>query len=147
MDMNGLKNKNYLKVGWKLKIPTGKGYVSSTESTSSPVISGKDTAQYIVKEGDSLWKIANRYNTTVNTIKDLNGLKSSNLQIGQVLIISSGITASGSPNTQEYIVKEGDSPYLIAQRNQMNLSDFLDLNNLTPQSTIFPGQRVLVVAE
>ena len=147
MDMNGLKDKNYLKVGWKLKIPTGKGYISSTESTSSPVISGKDTAQYIVKEGDSLWKIANRYNTTVNAIKDLNGLKSSNLQIGQVLIISSGITASGSPNTQEYIVKEGDSPYLIAQRNQMNLSDFLDLNNLTPQSTIFPGQRVLVVAE
>jgi membrane-bound lytic murein transglycosylase D len=147
MDMNGLKNKNYLKVGWKLKIPAGRGYVSSAGSTSSPVISGKDTAQYIVKQGDSLYKIANRYNTTANAIKDLNGLKSSNLQVGQTLILSPGITASRSVTTREYIVKEGDSPYSIAQRNQMNLYDFLNLNNLTPQSTIFPGQRVQVVAE
>ena len=147
MDMNGLKNKNYLKVGWKLKIPAGRGYVSSVESTSSPLISGKDTAQYIVKQGDSLWKIASRYNTTVNAIKELNGLKSLNLQVGQVLILSPGITASRSVTTKEYIVKEGDSPYSIAQRNQMNLYDFLDLNDLTPQSTIFPGQRVQVVAE
>lgn len=147
MNMNSLKNKDYLKVGWKLKIPTGRGYSSS--EVSSPSYSGlaKGGTEYIVKNGDSLWKIANRYNTTVNAIKDLNGLKSSNLRIGQVLIISSGITASGSLNTQEYIVKEGDSPYLIAQRNRMNLYDFLNLNNLTPQSTIFPGQRVMVVTE
>jgi membrane-bound lytic murein transglycosylase D len=147
MNMNGLKNKDYLKVGWRLKIPTGRGFSSSLISTSSYTGSGKGTSEYVVKKGDSLWKIANRYNTTVNAIKDLNGLRSSTLQIGQVLILSPGITASGSLNTREYIVKEGDSPYLIARRNQMNLYDFLDLNNLTPQSTIYPGQRVQILAE
>jgi membrane-bound lytic murein transglycosylase D len=147
MDMNGLRDKNYLKVGWKLKVPTGRGYILNAEGSSSPVISEKDSAEYVVKQGDSLWKIANRYDTTVNTIMELNGLKSSNLRIGQVLILSPGITASRSFNTREYIVKEGDSPYLIAKRNQMDLYDFLNLNDLTPQSTIFPGQKVQVVAE
>jgi len=147
MNMNGLKNKDYLRIGWKLKIPTGRGYSISEISSSSYTDLAKDGTEYVVKKGDSLWKIANRYDTTVNTIMELNGLKSSNLRIGQVLILSPGITASRLVNTREYIVKEGDSPYLIARRNQMNLYDFLDLNNLTPQSTIFPGQKVQVVAE
>lgn len=147
MDMNGIKNKDYLKVGWRLKIPTRRGYSSSEISPSSYTGTAKNPTEHIVREGDSLWKIANRNNTTVNAIKELNGLKSSNLQVGQVLLLSPGITASRSVNTREYIVKDGDSPYLIAQRNQMNLYDFLNLNNLTPQSTIFPGQRVQVVAE
>jgi membrane-bound lytic murein transglycosylase D len=147
MDMNGLRDKNYLKVGWKLKIPAGRDYVSSAESTSSPVISEKGAAEYVVKQGDSLWKIANRYDTTVKTIMEINGLKNLNLRIGQVLVLSPGITASRSFNTREYIVQEGDSPYLIAKRNQMDLYDFLNLNDLTPQSTIFPGQKVQIVAE
>jgi membrane-bound lytic murein transglycosylase D len=148
MDMNGLKKKDYLKVGWKLKIPTGKGYISSEVSTSSyQEGSGKEPIKYVVKEGDSLWNIANRYHTTVNAIKALNRLQNANLKVGQVLIISTVIKASKSVNTQEYIVREGDSPYLIAQKNQMNLSEFLNLNNLTSESTIFPGQTVQVVAE
>ena len=147
MDMNGLKNKDYLKVGRKLKIPTGKRYASSEISTSSYQRVEKEPTEYVVKKGDSLFKIANRYHTTVNAIKALNRLESSNLQTGQVLIISSGLTPSKPGNTQEYIVKEGDSPYLIAKTNQMNLYEFLNLNNLTPESTIFPGQIVQVVVE
>jgi membrane-bound lytic murein transglycosylase D len=148
MDMNSLKKKDYLKVGWKLKIPTGKGYVSSEVSASSyQEGSGKEPIKYVVKEGDSLWNIANRYHTTINAIKALNGLQNANLKVGQVLIISTVIKASKSINPQEYIVREGDSPYLIAKKNQMNLSEFLNLNNLTSESTIFPGQTVQVVAE
>jgi len=148
MDMNGLKKKDYLKVGWKLKIPTGKGYVSSEVSTSSYQGVEKEPTEYIVKQGDSLWNIANRYHTTVNAIKALNRLESANLKVGQALkISSSGLTTPKSGNTQEYIVKKGDSPYLIAKKNQMNLSEFLNLNNLTPERTIFPGQIVRVEVE
>ena len=141
MNMNNLKNRDYLRVGWKLKIPTGKTYASSDMSSSSYI------TEYVVQQGDSLWKIANRYNTTVQALTSLNNLQSTTLQIGQVLTISPGLTASKPVNTQEYTVKKGDSPYLIAKRNQMNLHEFLKLNNLTPQSTIFPGQIVKVVAE
>ena len=139
MNMNSLKSRNFINAGWNLKIPTKGG-------TAAYSLEAGQVVEYIVKKGDSLWKIAKSYNTTVNTIKSLNNLKSTSLQIGQVLKVSSGATGTVSGSTQEYIVKKGDSPYLIAKRYSMNLSEFLTLNNLTPRSTIFPGQVLQVVA-
>lgn len=43
--------------------------------------------KYIVKLGDTLYSIANTFNTTVDTIKKLNNLSSNLLSIGQELII------------------------------------------------------------
>jgi membrane-bound lytic murein transglycosylase D len=48
--------------------------------------------------------------------------------------------------TKNYTVKGGETPFLIAKKHEMELGDFLKLNNLTPHSTIFPGQTVLVKA-
>ena len=42
---------------------------------------------YVVKSGDSLYSIARRYNTTVDSIKSKNNLKSNLLSIGQRLFI------------------------------------------------------------
>ena len=42
---------------------------------------------YIVKKGDSLWKIAKENGTTINDLIKLNNLKNTNLQIGQQLIL------------------------------------------------------------
>ena len=42
---------------------------------------------YTVKKGDSLWKIAKSYKTTINDIVNLNNLKSTTIIIGQVLLI------------------------------------------------------------
>ncbi|MFC1494443.1 LysM peptidoglycan-binding domain-containing protein [Thermodesulfobacteriota bacterium] len=139
MNMNNLKKKDYLRVGWKLKIPTGK-YTPVTYADSS----GTPT-KYIVQKGDSLWKIAKRFGTTVNSIKAVNGLSSSTLQIGQVLTVSKGSTDSKPGVSQSYIVRSGDSPYLIAKRHSMNLYDFLKINNLTAKSTIYPGQEVKII--
>ncbi len=142
MRLNNLSRKEYLRVGWKLKIPTG--HVASTAYSAADSAS---PVEYIVKKGDSLWKIANQFNTTVNTIKAINNLESSSLNIGQKLRISSNITEIKPGGTQEYVVQKGDSPYLIAKRHSMNLYDFLKLNNLTANSKIFPGQMVQIVAQ
>ncbi|MDD6387811.1 MAG: LysM peptidoglycan-binding domain-containing protein [Bacilli bacterium] len=42
---------------------------------------------YIVKKGDSLYSIAQKYNTTVDELKRKNNLSSNLLSIGQILII------------------------------------------------------------
>jgi membrane-bound lytic murein transglycosylase D len=145
MAVNRLSKSNYLKVGWRLKIPTRK-VAGSPEKPRPPYTlkqEGKGQ-EYVVRRGDSLWTIANRYDTTTKAIQSLNRLEGSTLAIGQVLMISPGETASGPVPTKTYRVRAGDSPYLIAKRHKMNLAAFLKLNNLTPRSTIFPGQPLRI---
>jgi membrane-bound lytic murein transglycosylase D len=147
MEMNGLKSRHYLKVGWRLKIPTRRSYAKQapTSTQSIPRVQG-EIFRYTVRKGDSLWLIANRYKTTTKAIQSLNRLTRTTLQVGQVLLISPGRTTSDVTYTKNYQVKDGDSPYLIAKKHQMNLYDFLHVNNLTPRSTIYPGQVVQVIA-
>ncbi len=146
MRMNRLKSSRYIKAGWRLKIPTKRRYASLGSSSSLVYKSrtGGNAADYIVRKGDSLWRIANRFGTTTKAIKSLNRLRSTRLRIGQVLQIPRGSTVVASMKTMSYKVRKGDSPFLIARRHRMNLSEFLRLNRLTPRSTIYPGQVLLV---
>jgi peptidoglycan lytic transglycosylase D len=147
--MNGLKSSRYIKAGWTLKIPTGRAY-ASIEKTSPTLPPGRTKGKFlehVVRKGDSLWKIANRFGTTTKVIQSLNQLNNTHLKIGQVLVISKDLTAPEKIDTKKYKVLKGDSPYIIAQKYQMNLSEFLRLNSLTPRSTIFPGQTLLVKTE
>ena len=149
MAMNRLKNVNYIKEGWKLKIPTSK--VPASLDKAYPVTTrlkaGEKSIEYVVRKGDSLWKIADRFNTTTHTIQSINQLNSSHLTVGQVLMIPRGMTVSKNIKTKPYTVLKGDSPYKIATKYKMNLSEFLSINDLSPRSTIFPGQILLVKAE
>ena len=152
MDMNRLTSARYIRAGWKLKIPIGrkKVVVAKKRTHSSPPPTRgtrKDFIEYEVRRGDSLWTIARRFGTTTKAIQTLNRLPSTRLQVGQVLFIPKYKSISIPKKTKRYVVAQGDSPYMIAQKHQMNLSEFLRLNNLTPRSTIFPGQTVLVKAD
>lgn len=84
---------------------------------------------YTVKKGDSLWKIANKYNTTVEKLKSANNLKTNTLSVGQKLVIPS---ISVSPEVSDtYIVQKGDSLWSIANKFNMTVSELKNLNNLT----------------
>lgn len=83
---------------------------------------------YVVKSGDSLWKIANTYNTTVAAIKSFNNLTSDTLTIGQVLRIPTSTTTSSGTT---YIVKNGDSLWKIANTYNTTVAAIKSLNNLT----------------
>ena len=155
MRNNRLKSSRTIQVGWKLKIPVKKRYASTRKTTASTLSSKKSSAKacppsaqrYAVKKGDSLWKIANRFRTTTQTIQTANGISGTALSIGQVLIIPSPPTSGDSDKAASYKVLKGDSPYIIAQKHQMDLSTLLRMNRLTPRSTIFPGQTLLVNAK
>lgn len=148
MALNGLKNAHYVKAGWKLKIPSKKASARLKKSYTGVTSKSKRIfGEYVVRKGDSLWKIANRFGTTTKAIQSANQLRGAHLNIGQILIIPKGATTFDAIKTKDYKVRTGDSPYMIAQKHQMNLSDFLKLNNLTPRNTIFPGQVLLVKAE
>ncbi len=89
---------------------------------------------YIVKKGDTLWDIANLYNTSVSNLKSLNNLNTNILQIGQKLKV---------PSSKKYIVKKGDSLWKIARDNNTTINDLIKLNNL--KSTTLQIGQVLTI--
>ena len=139
---NNLRRSSYIVAGQKLKIPQ-RGMVvrqAQAKNTSNKAWNSK----HVVKRGDSLWIIANRYGTTTRKIQEVNALSTTRLRINQVLKVPSAqnMTTQVKKGAGTYYVQRGDSPYLIARRHNISLNQFLKLNNLTSHSTIYPGQRV-----
>jgi len=83
--------------------------------------------EYVVRAGDMLWLLAQRYHTTVDAIKTLNGLTSSLLSIGQILKIP---VSQGAPYF-EYTVKSGDTLWILARRFGTTVDAIKNLNGLT----------------
>jgi len=120
---------NILSTGQLLKIPSA----LLPEST------------YTVKKGDSLYSIANKYNTTVDELKRINNLTSNILSIGQVLKLPSDKASNveNEENTISYTVQKGDSLYSIARKYDTTIDRIKDLNNLTT-NLLSIGQVLLI---
>ena len=66
-----IKNPNRIHAGWQLKIPKSGAPVSG--STPDAVLpENKKSGRYIVRQGDTLWKIAREYGCSVSEIISLN---------------------------------------------------------------------------
>jgi len=146
--VNGLKA-DFLRAGARLKIPTGTQEMATSRETA-PMQSGGLKGKVLtheVKRGDSLWKIAREYDTTTDLIISLNQIRNTRLTVGQVIKVPSWSSETRPAKTSSYLVRRGDSPYLIARRHHMDLSELLSLNKLTPRCRIYPGQRLLVRAD
>lgn len=123
---------NTLQIGEVLRIPTKEIYEEEENI-------------YIVKKGDSLYSIANKYNTTVEELKRINNLTSNILSIGQVLKLPSdkANNVEKEENTTSYTVQKGDSLYSIARKYDTTIDRIKDLNNLTT-NLLSIGQVLLI---
>ena len=119
--LNGIQGAN-LQIGEVLKIP---GTIGENPN---------NMFMYTVKNGDTLYGIAKKYNTTVQKIIDLNYLKNTNLVVGQVIRIPEMYTKEEEmilPNYVNYIVKRGDTLYSIAKANNISVDTLIKDNNIS----------------
>jgi len=139
---NRIKSNKRIVAGQSIKIPS---HAFTSNAAKNPA-SRKHSLRHVVKRGDSLWNIANRYGTTTQKIQKSNKLSGTSLHVGQVLSIPTADDAGSTQNfaSKTYKVKNGDTPFTIAQKNNMSLNRFLQINRLTPKSKIFPGQKFSV---
>lgn len=101
-------------------------------------------ATHKVKRGESLWLIAQKYNTTVAKLKSINNLKSDIIYPNQVLKVGSGSsTASVTSSTKTYTVKRGDTLSGIALKYKVTVKDLMNWNNLS-STLIYPGDVLSV---
>jgi LysM repeat protein len=103
---------------------------------SGAILSGHGTA--VQKAGKSM---------EVKILPHVKGSVQLRKGFGQVLVVPSLLATRGEVKTASYSVLKGDSPYIIAQKHQMDLSILLRLNWLNPRRAIFPGQLLLVKAK
>lgn len=96
---------------------------------------------YTVQNGDTLYSIARKYNTTVDAIKSLNNLTSNTITVGQIL----KIPVDSSLDYDNYTVQSGDTLYAIARRYNTTIDEIKRINNLT-SNTITVGQILKIPA-
>ena len=143
---------------------------TSTEETSSEATSTSSeqvtssSGSYTVVSGDGLYAIARKTGTSIQDLLSLNGLTlTSTIYPGQVLKLSSSsevsTTEEATQSTEEisseetatnevqtsssagsYTVVSGDGLYAIARKTGTSIQDLLNLNGLTLNSVIHPGQ-------
>ena len=161
--LNSLTNPDALALGQQLKIPgkapaagagtTSAGGTGTTGASSGTSGASSATGSYVVQAGDTLGKIAARYNTSVDALKRLNGLTNPDvLAIGQKLIVpaASGASAGGATPSatgaqgKSYVVQKGDTLLSIARRFGVTVKQLQTANNITNPDRIFPGQTITI---
>ena len=98
---------------------------------------------YTVQSGDSLYTIASQFGVTVEDLQKENNLESSQLSIGQQLVIPRVNITTLSNSGTTYTVKSGDSLYKIAQQYGVTVNDLIRINNLT-NTTLQIGQKLII---
>lgn len=112
---------------------------------------------HIVRSGENLGLIAQRYRCYINQIKRWNNLRSNTIYPGQKLVIyspfdnhyakgsSSGKTVKRSGEKSTHVVQYGENLGLIAKKYNCSVTDLKEWNNLR-SSVIQPRQKLLVYA-
>ena len=96
---------------------------------------------HIVKRGDSLSVIAQRYNVSLAELKSVNRISSNKIHVGQEL----SIPGIGAAEPEEHTVRRGDTLSEIAQRYQVSLGSLRQENNIT-NDRILVGQVLKIPA-
>ncbi|MEA3290507.1 MAG: LysM peptidoglycan-binding domain-containing protein [Campylobacterota bacterium] len=96
---------------------------------------------YIVKSGDSLGKIANRFDIDYKSIMKYNSLSSNLIRIDQKLLIP--VNPSLYKRSLDYIVKVGDTLGKISQKHKVDLDKLMKDNNLKT-SMIKIGAKLVI---
>lgn len=140
MIANRLRNSHRIYPGQKLKVPGSGTSLASLRANETP--SGGTWVTHRVRRGDSLWRLAKQYKTTVGHIKEWNKLNSDRLSLNQKLRVLPG--RKGALSGKTYRVRRGDTLAQIAQRHGVSLTALLRANHLTKRDTIFPDQRLVI---
>lgn len=97
---------------------------------------------YKVRSGDTLSGIASRLGVSAKDLQQWNGLRGSNLKVGQSLTVGAGSSAARLADNSSitYRVRKGDSLSSIAKRHGVNIKDVMRWNNGT--GNLQPGDQL-----
>ena len=149
----------------RLLIPIEKVGIFTENLKSLPPEQRISWHRYSVKSGDSLIKIAKKFNTTPMLIKDINHLRSNLIKVKQKLLIPVASKASKYYNLSQdnrlqkkqdniqakknsgkivYKVKSGDTMWDLSREFKVGLRELARWNGMAPTDPIRPGQTLTI---
>jgi len=170
---NGLNNNALIFVGQGLIIPVRLPAPATSTPTPTPPVSatpggstssGSTGTVYTVQPGDTLGRIAQRYNLTVTTLAQINGIVNPNrIFVGQQLVIpgsapapqptpvptattsSPAVTSVPAPtHPATYVVQPGDTLFRISLRFGVPVGRIVQENGLLDPNFLFVGQLLYI---
>jgi len=125
---------NNLRIGQVICIPS---------STPGPVPCPGGTL-YTIRAGDTLFALAQRYNTTVDAILRANpGIDPNNLRVGQIICIP-GTGPVPCPGGTLYTIRAGDTLFSLAQRFNVTVDAIIQANPGIDPNNLRVGQVICI---
>ena len=135
--------------------------VASTTTTTAPTVSttaipttteAADVGplSVLVEVGDSLSKIAKRYDTTTEILAAINGICDVNqIYVGQKILLAGAGSETDDgvdpePISITVLVEVGDSLSKIAKQYDTTVDDLMVANDITDPNLVFVGQELVV---
>ena len=99
--------------------------------------------EVVVKRGETLSEIADRYGTSVNRLMEMNGLRDANdLWAGSRIKVPGNVYSGGGSGN--YTVKAGETLSEIADRYGTSVDRLVQLNGLRDANDLWAGSRIQV---
>lgn len=162
-EWNNLR-RNQLNVGQKLIIhlsekdknaDTDDAELTTLDKKESKSLSAKDNLVHKVAKGESLLIISQKYDCTIDDLKNWNNLEGTTIRPGQKLLIrkdgqdqnieytETNLLTPSENEQAEHEVAKGESLRLISQKYNCSIADLKNWNNLT-SSKLIPGQKLKI---
>ena len=147
IEVNNLANPDDVAVGQQLIIPSDQAGTAPATNTSSS--GGSGPAAHIVKRGETLFLISQKYGVDAAEIAAANNIQNRNiLRVGQQLFIP-GLTAEEAALANQiiHVVQPGEGLGSIALRYGVTTQEIAALNGITNIDVIQPGQELRIPQE
>ena len=96
---------------------------------------------YILERGENLFSVANKYNTSIKILQDLNNIDFiDEVREGMEIVVPK----ESKEYFNYYVVEKGDSLYAIARKYNINPELLANINGLNDDDYIYPNQQILI---
>lgn len=161
-DINDLPRRKTLRVGMRIQVPDrtplrerpGRATTMVAKKTTAPAAKNERRVQvsddgryHIVQNGDSLYTIARKYNTSVANLQRLNNIRRGRvIKVGmKIRVTPPDSSARGTASAKKvHVVKRGENLSVIAAKYNVPMSDITKKNKIRNPASLIVGTRIVI---
>ena len=116
------------------------------QTLTSAASAAEEWQRYTFSSGDSFYRVAQRYGSSVDELLAINRRQSALARPGEVILVPAGRVdrAAAAGNAETYTVQPGDSLWAISRKHDIKLAELRRMNHYGDNPLLRPGDKVIV---